>query len=42
MTDIRDGLHADIGEILLTEEQIDAKVAELGRASCRERVCSTV
>ena len=31
MTDIRDGLHADIGEILLTEEQIDAKVAELGR-----------
>jgi hypoxanthine phosphoribosyltransferase len=31
VTDIRDGLHADIGEILLTEEQIDAKVAELGR-----------
>ena len=24
-------LHADIGEVLLTEDQIPAKVAELGR-----------
>ena len=30
MIDGHDGLHADIGEILLTEAQIDAKVTELG------------
>jgi hypoxanthine phosphoribosyltransferase len=32
MSIVQSDLHADIGEILLSEEQIAAKVAELGRA----------